>query len=158
MKAKPKTATPEAARGEVLIALLKDKSDFAILQEQGWYRIPVASAPKRWPPKWLAFYQPKAFKENAFRVHHYGEVTDIQVVPRNELFPNEFESARSSRQYYKVTLKSLKRLTSQSSAGGHGVWCSSPPPGINSAAPSRSMTCLTIAPLKMLSGSSSNAY
>ena len=45
-------------KGEVLIALLKEKSDFAILQEQGWYRVPVKKAPKRWPPRWLAFYQP----------------------------------------------------------------------------------------------------
>jgi very-short-patch-repair endonuclease len=98
------------ARGEVLIALLKEKSDFAILQEQGWYRIPTMSRPKRWPPKWLAFYQPKAFKEEAFRVHHYGEVADIQVVTRSELFPNEFESARSGQRYYKLNLKSLETL------------------------------------------------
>ncbi len=64
-------------RGELLVALLKEKSDFAILQEQGWYRIPTASAPKRWPPKWLAFYQPKVFKEEAFRVSYYGEIADI---------------------------------------------------------------------------------
>lgn len=68
MKGKPKKAKPEAVRGEVLVALLKEKSDYAILQEQGWYRIPVAHAPKRWPPKWLAFYQPKAFQKEAFRV------------------------------------------------------------------------------------------
>ena len=98
------------ARGEVLIALLKEKSDFAILREQGWYRIPVASAPKRWPPKWLAFYQPKVFKEESFRVRHYGEVADIQVVLRSELFPNEFESARSDQRYYKLTLKRLEAL------------------------------------------------
>ena len=108
MTMKPKQK--HEARGEVLIALLKEKSDFAILQEQGWYRIPIASAPKRWPPKWLAFYQPKAFKEEAFRVNHYGEVADIQVVPRSELFPNEFESARSGQLYYRLTLKSLEAL------------------------------------------------
>ena len=73
MKAKLKTANPEAARGEVLVALLKAKSDFFILQEQGWYRIPIASAPKRWPPRWLAFYQPKAFKEEAFTVPLHAE-------------------------------------------------------------------------------------
>jgi len=108
MTTKPKQK--HDSRGEVLVALLKDKSDFAILQEQGWYRIPVASAPKRWPPKWLAFYQPKAFKKEAFRVQYYGEVADIQVVPRSVLFPNEFESARSGQKYYKLTIKSLDAL------------------------------------------------
>lgn len=95
--------------GEVLIALLKAKSDLAILHDQGWYRIPVASAPKRWPPRWLAFYQPKAFKPEAFRVQYYGEVDQIQVVPRSELFPNEFPSERSSHRYYKISLKKLER-------------------------------------------------
>jgi very-short-patch-repair endonuclease len=104
------SAKDKDARGEVLVALLKEKSDFAILQEHGWYRIPVAHAPKRWPPKWLAFYQPKAFKEEAFRVQRYGEVAGIQIVSRNELFPNEFESARTGQHYYKLTLKSLEAL------------------------------------------------
>jgi len=99
-----------AARGEVLIALLKEKSDFAILQEHGWYRIPVAHVPKRWPTKWLAFYQPKAFNEEAFRVRYYGKVADIQVVPRSELFPNEFESAKTDQHYYKLTIESLEAL------------------------------------------------
>jgi very-short-patch-repair endonuclease len=97
-------------RGEVLIAILKEKSDFAILNEQGWYRIPVAKAPKRWPPRWLAFYQPKVFGEEAFRVQRYGEVSSIQVVPRRELLPNEFESTLSGQMYYKLTLKSLETL------------------------------------------------
>jgi very-short-patch-repair endonuclease len=113
VKTNSKTLNPGASRGEVLVALLKEKSDFHILQEQGWYRIPVASATKRWPPKWLAFYQPKAFLEEAFRVQWYGEVADdIQVVPRSQLFPNEFESAKSDQRYYKLTLKSLELLES----------------------------------------------
>ncbi len=39
-----------------------------------------------------------------------GEVADIQVVPRSELFPNEFESARSSQRYYKLIIKCLEAL------------------------------------------------
>ena len=52
---------------EVLVALLKEKSDFAILRDQGWYRIPVEHQPERWPPDWLAFYLPSAFS-NALSV------------------------------------------------------------------------------------------
>lgn len=110
MKTRHKKADTNAAHGEVLVCLLKEKSDFFILQEQGWYRIPIASTPRRWPPRWLAFYQPKAFLEEAFCVKWYGEVADIQVVPRSELFPNEFGSARSDQQYYKLTFKSLEML------------------------------------------------
>jgi hypothetical protein len=84
-------------RGELLVALLKDKGDFAILQEQGWYRIPVASAPRPWPPRWLAFYLPRAFgPDAAYTIRYYGEVEDIKVVKRSDLFPNELNSARST--------------------------------------------------------------
>jgi very-short-patch-repair endonuclease len=97
-------------RGEVLIALLREKSDFAILRDQGWYRIPVASTPRRWPPKYLAFYQPKVFKEEAFLVKYFGAVDQILEVSRRELFPNEFESSRSDLHYHKISLKSLECL------------------------------------------------
>jgi very-short-patch-repair endonuclease len=43
-------------------------------------------------------------------VQRYGEVADIQVVCRSDLFPNEFESARSGQRYYKITLKRLEML------------------------------------------------
>jgi very-short-patch-repair endonuclease len=100
----------DSKRGEILVALLKAKSDFGILQEQGWYRIPVINGPKCWPPKWLAFYQPKIFQEDAFRVQWYGEVEKIIVVPRRELFPNEFTNEKSNFMYYKIIVKELKKL------------------------------------------------
>lgn len=101
----------DALKGEVLVALLKGKADFAILQEQAWYRIPVEHAPGRWPPNVLAFYQPRAFGPEAFQVRYYGEVDEIQVVKRGVLFPNEFTSTRSDREYYRISLKTLESLT-----------------------------------------------
>lgn len=98
-------------RGEVLVALLNELSDLAILQDQGWYRIPVASAPRRWPPRWLAFYQPRAFKEDAYRVRYYGEVKDIQIVKRREIFPYEFLNQKSELDYYRIQLSSLEERT-----------------------------------------------
>ena len=95
-------------RGEVLVAILKEKSDLAILQDQGWYRIPVRSAPRRWPPKWLAFYQPSAFKEDAYRIRYYGQVVDIMEIKRRELFPTEFESTKSDQLYYRLQIESLE--------------------------------------------------
>ena len=41
---------------EVLVAILNDPAAFALVQNQGWYRVPVDTAPKRWPPDVLAFY------------------------------------------------------------------------------------------------------
>ena len=93
-----------------LIAILKEKSDFTILQEQGWYRIPVVSAPKRWPPKWMAFYQPSYFKDDAYKIRYHGQVKDIQLVKREDLFPNELPSALSEREYYKIRFEKLEEL------------------------------------------------
>ena len=102
-----KTASQEGIK-DGLVAILKDKSDLAILQEQGWYRIPVASAPKRWPPRWLAFYQPKNFGEDAYRIRYYGQVKDIRRARRSELFPNELASAKSEREYFILNLAKLE--------------------------------------------------
>ncbi len=93
---------------ELLVALLKEKLDFAILQEQGWYRIPVERAPKRWPPDWLAFYQPSAFKDDAFRIRYFGRIAKIDTVPRRVLFPNEFESTNSDKLYFRIQLEKLE--------------------------------------------------
>lgn len=98
----------DSMRGELLVAILKEKSDFAILQNEGWYRIPVDKAPRRWPPKWLAFYHPKKFGADAFCVRYFGEVGDIRKVPRRELFPNEFPNSKSDRLYHRIELKSLE--------------------------------------------------
>lgn len=103
----PRAKKPDPS-GELLVALLKTKADFAILQEQGWYRIPLASALSRWPPRWLAFYQPKAFGDEAYAVRHYGKIKSIQVVERQELFPLELPSALSKKQYYRIELESLE--------------------------------------------------
>ncbi len=100
----------DSARGEVLIAIMNDKKDFAILREQGWYRIPVRNAPRRWPPQWLAFYQTKIFEEEAYSVRYYGRVRSIRKVRRKELFPNELPSPKPGKQYYKIQLESLRTL------------------------------------------------
>ncbi|HLF89869.1 MAG TPA: DUF559 domain-containing protein [Anaerolineales bacterium] len=93
---------------EVLVALLREVSDLAILELEEWYRIPLDKAPK-WRPQWLAFYQPKAFKENAYRIEYYGRVEKIDVVPRRELI-NEFESAKSDKLYWRIQLEKLEKL------------------------------------------------
>lgn len=96
------------AKGEVLVAFLPNKSDFGILREKGWYRIPVTSKPKRWPPKYLAFYQPRAFDDDAYKIRYFGLVNDIDIVSRKEIFPNEIESERSQKQYYRFWVKKLE--------------------------------------------------
>ena len=101
-------------RGEALVAILRTHQDFAIAREQNWYRIPVESAQRllkdRWPPKWLAFYQTKAFGGRAYAVNYLCNVTDIRTARRSELFPEEPKDDRSQREYYKITFDQLSPL------------------------------------------------
>jgi very-short-patch-repair endonuclease len=97
-------------RGEVLVAIMNNQPDFAILQENSWYRVPVRSAPKQWPPRVLAFYQTKVFEDESYAVNYYGHVREIREVGRRDLFPNEAPNAKSGKRYYQVCLNSLQRL------------------------------------------------
>jgi very-short-patch-repair endonuclease len=102
--------THETANSEVLVALLKEKSHFNNLREQNWYHIPVENTPKRWPPDWLAFYQPKAFGTDAFRIRHFGRVKEITQVPYRKLFPSKFESSKSEKRYHQIFIEKLEKL------------------------------------------------
>jgi very-short-patch-repair endonuclease len=102
-------------RGEVLVAILNKQLDFAILREKHWYRIPVHSVEKwlkdRWPPRWLAFYQTKAFGEEAHAINYFTPVLDIQQVYRWQLFPDEpRDHEKSNWKYYQVFVQPIKRL------------------------------------------------
>ena len=101
-------------RGEVLVAIINNKLDFAILREHLWYRIPVSSVEKwikeRWPPKWLAFYQTMAFGSEKHAINYYAEVLDIREVRRWQLFPNEPHDEKSNKRYYQVFMKSIQTL------------------------------------------------
>src|SRR5205823_4684096 len=67
------------------------------------------TAPRRWPPRWLAFYQTKVFGAEAFAVRYFGRVHTIRVVRRHELFPHEGFSTKADRLYYKVQLHDLQQ-------------------------------------------------
>jgi very-short-patch-repair endonuclease len=75
----------------------------------------VSSAKKwlknRWPPQWLAFYQTKVFGPEKYSINYYARVLDIQQVYRWQLFPNQPGDKKSSRQYYKLKLEPLRRLS-----------------------------------------------
>lgn len=98
---------------DTLIALLKDRRDLDILFQQQWYRIPVKSAPKMVKDnaiKYLAFYQPACFKEDAFKIRWYGEVKSLAIVKRKELFPAELTHPKAEENYYQLDLVELLPL------------------------------------------------
>ena len=102
-----------AKRGEVLVAIINNPSDFAIAYDQHWYRIPCSSVDKwlkkRWPPQWLAFYLTKVFGHERHSVSYYARVLDIREVCRRELFQDSPPEKRN-RRYYRLFLQPLRQL------------------------------------------------
>jgi very-short-patch-repair endonuclease len=101
-------------RGEVLIAILNNHLDFNLAYEQHWYRIPISGVEKLlkncWPPQWLAFYQTKAFGQEAHAINYYAQVLHIREAHRQQLFPGEPYNPKSNRRYYQLFLTPLQRL------------------------------------------------
>lgn len=97
-------------RGEALVAIVNNPADWRIVQSHLWYRIPVESTPKRFPPDWLAFYHTKIFKDAAHSIRYYGRVADIRRVQRGELFPDELPNRKSERWYHQLRLESIETL------------------------------------------------
>jgi very-short-patch-repair endonuclease len=107
-------AGPLAARqdlsAQVLVAVLNNLRDFEIARQQGWYRIPVKRAPRRVAADYLAFYQTKAFGDEAWAVNYYAPVRHFRVTTRADLLPDEAGHARARDSYYKVEIGPLERL------------------------------------------------
>jgi very-short-patch-repair endonuclease len=104
-----------ASREELLVAILPAVRDLKLALHQHWYRIPVATTEKllkkRWPPKWLAFYQPKVFGPQAHSIYYFARVEGIREVFRWELFPEMPQTSKSQRRYYQLILSPLERLS-----------------------------------------------
>ena len=109
-------AFPMSCCGEVLVVIMNNRADWAIAQDQRWYRIPLDQMEKlkhrnQWlPPKWLAFYQTKVFGETAHAVNYYAEIIGMKEVTRRDLFPDESANNKSDKRYCKLELSPLQRL------------------------------------------------
>ena len=99
-------------RGEVLVAIINNKRDFAVVRGQGWYRIPVSSMHKwlqdRWPPQWLLFTRPRNLGRNGIPSATTRLSWRINKASRRDLFPSEPENDKSSRIYYQLWLGDLR--------------------------------------------------
>lgn len=98
-------------KSDTLVALLKQRTDLTYLKDEGWYRIPVKSAPKALQNvKYLAFYQSKDFGDDSWRIQYYGRKARITQAKRIDLLPREAGNRQRDELYYRVEIKNLKRL------------------------------------------------
>jgi very-short-patch-repair endonuclease len=103
-----------AKQGEMLVAILNEPLDFAIARDAHWYRIPVESVEKilkeKWPPRWVSFYQTKAFPRHPHAILYYARVRDIRKAYRWQLFPDRPRDEKSNREYFQLFLGPLQKL------------------------------------------------
>jgi len=94
----------------VLIAVMNNLRDLERARDQHWYRIPVRSAPKFFPPDYVAFYLTRAFGADAFSIRWYAQVRGHELTTRRELLPDEPDHPRAAQHYYKLQLGKLIEL------------------------------------------------
>lgn len=94
----------------VLVAIVRAPRDLEIARVLGWYRIPLATAPKTVRVDWLAFYQTAAFGEERWSVRYTARVRGHELVSRNELMRDEPDHPRAWEPYFKIQLGPLETL------------------------------------------------
>lgn len=97
----------------ILIALLKTKKDWALLQETGIYRIPARMAPdmvRNGTLTHIAFYFPKEFGPDGFQVKWYGVVSSLRVARRIDAVPHEPYHPKAHTDYYLIGVSDLMEL------------------------------------------------
>ena len=94
----------------VLVALCKTPRDLEIARLLGWYRIPLASAPKTLRVDWLAFFLTAAFGEERWSVRYLAEVRGYELRRRSELLRDEPDHPRANEPYYRVQIGPVEGL------------------------------------------------
>jgi hypothetical protein len=93
----------------VLVAIMNSRRDWALVESQGWYRVPVKHAPPGAPDfEWLAFYFTKIFKDDKWAIHYYAPIQGHELATRRELIPSEPDHPRAGNWYYKLQLGPLE--------------------------------------------------
>jgi hypothetical protein len=93
----------------ILVAIMNSQRDWALVQDEGWYRLPAKHAPPGAPYfDWLAFYFTKTFKEDKWAIHYYAPIEGHELVTRRDLIPSEPDHPRAGQWYYKLQLGPLE--------------------------------------------------
>jgi len=94
----------------VLVVYMPRAADFALVQSEGWYRIPQRHAPKGLYAEYYAFYFGRHFGSEKWAIHYYARQMGRELVTRRILFPDQRNHPRADQYYYKIQLGPLERL------------------------------------------------
>jgi hypothetical protein len=95
----------------VLVALCRSPRDLEIARLLGWYRIPLASAPKTLRVDWLAFFLTAAFGDERWRVPYLAPVRGYELRRRRDLLQDEADHPRAQEPYYRIDLGPVQSLS-----------------------------------------------
>jgi len=99
---------------DVLVAIMNNQRDFSIARDNNWYRVPVKSSEK-WlsnicPPKWIAFYQTKAFGKKEHSINFYAKITSIKKVFGKDILIERKDTSKRNKLYYQIFFEPLIEL------------------------------------------------
>jgi len=94
----------------VLVAIVNRPRDLAAARDEGWYRIPLARAPRALHAEYLAFYQTAVFGSERWAVRYLAPVRAISIATRATLLPAEASHPRASERYYRFAIGPLQAL------------------------------------------------
>lgn len=98
------------AKDLALVAIMPSPRDMEFARVLGWYRIPLATAPKVIAVDYLAFYQPASFKEHKWRIEWVAPVRGHELATRADLLKEEQDHPRALEEYFKMQLGPLEEL------------------------------------------------
>lgn len=105
-----KGVTP-AGRDPVLVGVVNRKRDLDLIDRERWYRVPVASAPRKgWPPAWFAAFETQAVSGGPQVIRRFAPVLGLEVLAREQLFPGEPARDRAGKLYHKLLLGPVELL------------------------------------------------
>jgi hypothetical protein len=108
----PHISPTEGTDPPVLVAVVTTQEDLWRATKEGWYRIPVRSAPGRLAAEYLAFYQTRAFPPGErFLIRWIAPVKGYLLATRRQLIPAEPEHPRATDQYFRVSLGNVAELS-----------------------------------------------
>ncbi len=94
----------------VLVAYMPNPADFALVRNEGWYRIPQKHVPKGLYAEYIAFYFGRKFGNEKWAIHYYAQRLGHELRPRKELIPEQPDHPRADDLYYKIQLGELHQL------------------------------------------------
>ena len=91
----------------VLVVYVPNPQDFAVIRDEGWYRVPQRQAPKGLYAEYFAFYFGRQFGPKKWAIHYYAHNLGHELLFRKDLLPDQPDHPRAEELYYKVQLSPL---------------------------------------------------